>query len=141
VVAGSLATTVSFMISSHPYQNVYFNRLAGSAWAGQYESDYWGLSNTKGLEFIANTDRRSKISIYNIGITSIPQAFAILPDATRTAFEVTDSLAEANYAITNFRFANSANTKKIFQEISVKYKLIYSAQVDGQSIVAIFKLR
>ncbi len=141
LVLSSVATTVYFMISSHPYQNVYFNRLAGLNWAEQYEGDYWGLSNTKGLEFIASTDKRSKINIYNIGITSIPQAFAILPDATKTAFEVTDSLAEANYAITNFRFANSANTKKIFEYISREHKLIYSTQVDGQTIVSIFKLR
>jgi hypothetical protein len=141
VVLISVAATISFMISSHPYQNVYFNHLAGSAWAEQYEGDYWGLSNTKGLKFIADTDQRSKINIYNIGITSIPQAFAILPDETKTVFEVTDSLAEANYAITNFRFANSATTKKIFEDISRQYKPIYSTEVDGQTIVSIFKLR
>jgi hypothetical protein len=141
LVSVSLATTVSFMISNHPYQNVYFNRLAGSAWAGQYEADYWGLSNTKGLEFIANTDRRAAIGIYNIGITSIPQAFALLPEATKAVFEVTDSLVEANYAVTNFRFANSSVNKKIYEEIAREYKLVYSRQVDGQAIVAIFKLR
>lgn len=141
LVIGSLVTTVSFMITNHPYQNVYFNRLAGLAWAERYEADYWGLSNTKGLEFIASTDQRSKINIYNIGITSVPQVFAILPDATKTVFEVTDSLAEANYAITNFRFANSASTKKLFEEIASEFKLIYTTQVDGQAIVSIFKLR
>jgi hypothetical protein len=141
LVSVSLVSTVSFMISNHPYQNVYFNRLAGSAWAGQYEADYWGLSNTKGLEFIANTDRRAAIGIYNIGITSIPQAFALLPEATKAVFEVTDSLAEANYAVTNFRFANSSVNKKIYEEIAREYKLVYSRQVDGQAIVAIFKLR
>lgn len=141
LVLSSVATTVYFMISSHPYQNVYFNRLAGSAWSEQYEGDYWGLSNTKGLEFIAGTDQRSKINIYNIGITSIPQAFAILPEESKIVFEVTDSLAEANYAITNFRFANSTATKKIFENISNEFKLIYSTTVDGQAIVSIFKLR
>ena len=141
LVIGSLVTTVSFMITSHPYQNVYFNRLAGSAWAERYEADYWGLSNTKGLEFIASTDQRSNINIYNIGITSVPQAFAILPDATKRIFEITDSLADANYAITNFRFANSAINKKVFEDISREFKLIYSTQVDGQTIVSIFKLR
>ena len=32
------------MIRDHPYQNVYFNLLAGSDKRHRFELDYWGLS-------------------------------------------------------------------------------------------------
>ena len=141
LVISSLAVTISWMIRNHPYQNIYFNRLAGPAWATQYEGDYWGLTNTRGLEFIARTDQRAEVSIYNLGNTSIPQAFLILPSHTQNRFKVASSINEANYAITNFRFLNRLDAKNLYEEISSKFPLVYQVQVDGMVIVAIFKLR
>jgi hypothetical protein len=93
------------------------------------------------LEFIARTDQRAEVSIYNLGNTSIPQAFLILPSHTQNRFKVASSINEANYAITNFRFLNRLDAKNLYEEISSKFPLVYQVQVDGMVIVAIFKLR
>jgi hypothetical protein len=141
LLISSLAVTTFWMIRNHPYQHIYFNRLAGPAWVTQYEGDYWGLTNTKGLDFIARTDPRAQVSIYNIGNTSIPQAFLLLPDNTKSRFKVTTSVTEANYAITNFRFLNRLDAQNLYDEISSKFPIVYEVQVDGMTVLAVFKLR
>jgi len=49
----NLGSVVSFMIRNHPYQNVYFNNLAGRNMKEikcRFDLDYWGLSYTKALK-------------------------------------------------------------------------------------------
>src|SRR6185503_17656564 len=44
--------TVLFMIKNHPYQDLYFNRLAGKNLGEvqkHFELDYWGLSYREGF--------------------------------------------------------------------------------------------
>jgi hypothetical protein len=51
--ATALAQVMLVMIEIHPFQNVYFNRLAGSTLdkiRKRYEVDYWGLSRRQALE-------------------------------------------------------------------------------------------
>ena len=42
-----------WMYSNHPFQNVYFNILAGKKFNERFEMDYWGISNKNALEYIA----------------------------------------------------------------------------------------
>jgi hypothetical protein len=54
------------MVKIHPYEYVYFNRLAGglSKTYGQYDQDYWGVSLREGMEWInQNAAPHSTISI------------------------------------------------------------------------------
>ena len=44
------------MIRFHPFENVYFNALAGGA-EGRYEMDYGGLSYKQGLEYLLHTQQ------------------------------------------------------------------------------------
>ncbi|MGD2179824.1 hypothetical protein [Lusitaniella coriacea] len=53
-------------IAVHPYEYVYFNRLAGGLknTYGQYDHDYWGLSLREGMEWLnVNAQPNSTISI------------------------------------------------------------------------------
>jgi hypothetical protein len=57
VVAGFFALaglTVSDMITLHPYEYVYFNRLAGGlpSASKRFETDYWGASYREGLNWL-----------------------------------------------------------------------------------------
>ena len=54
------------MVKNHPYQFVYFNKLAGNSPANYFELDYWGTSNKDVLKFIANIDKRNNIKIYDL---------------------------------------------------------------------------
>src|SRR4030095_10445619 len=54
IAVGNVATVAAFMIRTHPFEHVYFNRLVGGP-AGarfRFEMDYWGLSYRRGLEAI-----------------------------------------------------------------------------------------
>jgi hypothetical protein len=81
----NIVTTVVFMIISHPYENIYFNRLAGKdmqAVKMKFDLDYWGLSYREALEYIAQTDVRDQIRIYAYDMNG-PVNLMILPEEDR----------------------------------------------------------
>jgi len=59
----SILFVYSFMIINHPYENVYFNSLAGKNIRQNFELDYWGLSFKQGLEYILASDKSDTIYI------------------------------------------------------------------------------
>jgi hypothetical protein len=62
-VALPMVLTATDMVSLHPYQSVYFNRLIAGGLrgaAGRFETDYWGSSYKEAVEWvIANVEPRS----------------------------------------------------------------------------------
>lgn len=62
-IALNLFFVVSFMVRSHPLQNVYFNSLAGEPREvhHRFEVDYWGLSYREALEYILAHDPNTTI--------------------------------------------------------------------------------
>ena len=103
VVAG-LVAPLSFMITSHPFQNLYFNRLAGSSLNAVKQSvdlDYWGLSYRKGLEFILAHDARQKI-VYAAQDAPGKTNLLILPPDERMRLEYTPDIQQADYFVTNY---------------------------------------
>ena len=119
------------MIRYHPFQNVYFNNLAGSNVGQYFELDYWGLSFRKGLEYIVKNDKRPII-----GLLANPTApmknnavFLEKGDLERLRHA---NINQANYFLTNYRWH------------PLPYELtneVYSITVDNQKILSVFKLR
>ena len=70
LVAGSLALflpVIARMVDLHPYQNLYFNRLAGpdmQTVKSRFDLDYWGLSYREGLAYILASDPSDSIPVY-----------------------------------------------------------------------------
>ena len=91
------------MIINHPFQNVYFNSLAGKNIRQNFELDYWGLSYKQGLEYILANDTSDIIYISdNMGVD-----LRILPDADRKRLMFTDVYSNddpksVKYFLTNF---------------------------------------
>jgi hypothetical protein len=103
VVAG-LVAPLSFIITRHPYQNLYFNRLAGSSLnvvKQSFDLDYWGLSYRKGLEYILTHDTRPKI-FYTAQDTPGKTNLLILPPSERIRLVYTPDIQQADYFITNY---------------------------------------
>ena len=53
------------MILYHPYENVYFNFIAGKSLKEarqKFDVDYWGLSYKEGLEYVLKNDSSKKIN-------------------------------------------------------------------------------
>jgi hypothetical protein len=128
-----------WMMRNHPFQNVYFNFLAGPKWIEKFEGDYWGLTNTAGLQFIANSDSRANIYIFGLGNTSIPQALLMLPKDMQARFTVVYSIEQADYILTNFRLLNRSDDNSLLKSISEKLHKFYTVEVDQNIIFAVYK--
>jgi hypothetical protein len=89
----------------HPYENVYFNRLAGSGdqVRRRFELDYWGISYREGLEYIAATDPRESIPVLAANLPGEWNSF-ILPQADRKRIRYVYDAGEADYFLTNYRW-------------------------------------
>jgi hypothetical protein len=119
------------MIRYHPFQNVYFNTLAGNNVGKTFELDYWGLSFRKGLEYIVKSDKRPIIGLL---------AHPVIPSINNAIFlEKGDierlrhaNIHQANYFLTNYRW--HPQPYKLTNEV-------YSIIVDNQKILSVFKLR
>ena len=102
----ALAPIVVFMVTNHPLEHLYFNRLAGRDMAEvkqRYELDYWGLSYRPALEYILRTDSSASIGIKVANYPGRANAL-ILPPRDRARLRYVKSEAEADYFITNYRF-------------------------------------
>lgn len=131
--------TSYWIITNHPYQYVFFNKIAGNDWDKKFEMDYWGISNVDALKYILKNDPNNIINIYGLGNTSIPQAFALLEtkDSNRLN-KVTDFLS-ADYVITNYRFLGKIETAHELEKIKQSYDLVYEIKVDKKIIASVFK--
>lgn len=99
----SILSTFSFMIVNHPFQNVYFNFLAGKNIRQNFELDYWGLSYRQGLEYVLANDKSKQIKIAaDVGECLLN--FKIIPLEDRIRLVWTEDLKSANYYLMNFRW-------------------------------------
>jgi hypothetical protein len=67
----NIVATMVFMSANHPFENVYFNRLAGKDMQTakmRFDLDYWGLSYKQALENLLATDQRELIRVCAVDI-------------------------------------------------------------------------
>lgn len=105
LLAFALLANTAFIAAYHPYQGVYFNRLAGSGDQVRYrfEQDYWGVSYREGLAYIAANDPRERI---NILAANLPGEwnYLILSKEDRKRIRYVYNARDADYFITNYRW-------------------------------------
>jgi hypothetical protein len=128
----AIAPVATFMVQNHPFEHVYFNRLAGADMKQvkqRYELDYWGLSYRKALEYIVRSDTSSHIRIFT---TTYPGRVnvAMLPPADRSRVDLVASDADADYVMTNYRFHP--------QDYGYTNE-VYSVRVGNASIASVFR--
>jgi hypothetical protein len=131
VIVLYIISTSYQMIRYHPFQNVYFNNLAGNNVGEIFELDYWGLSFRQGLEYIVKNDKRPVIGL---------KANVIAPMLNNTLFlEKQDirrlrhaDISQANYFLTNYRW--HPQPYPLANEV-------YTVSVDNLKIMSVFKLR
>jgi len=129
-----LLNVVYFMICYHPYQNTYFNALAGRDMKevkSKFELDYWGLSYKQALEYIVRTDHSPSIKIFVSNLpgkdnTNILKA----PDRKRLIF--VHNIKEAKYFASNYRWHPNPF------ELKHEY---FSIKVRNAKIMVVYKLK
>ena len=106
VVALAIFPGVYGMITLHPYQYVYYNRLAGGLQGAfrRYEMDYWATSYREAIEFLNNTaPKRSKVIVW--GPDQAVRKFARRGLVIREYHpEESSEIENADYAIISTRY-------------------------------------
>jgi hypothetical protein len=135
IVAINLIYILSFFIRNHPYENVYFNILAGKNMEvvkQRFDLDTWGLSYKSGLDYILKNDDRSTIKILVLSPGPNNKTELYLPVKDRERLEFVDYLDGADYFLTNFR------CQKVIE--SAQKNVYFEALVNGTSIMTVYKL-
>ncbi|MCD4813091.1 hypothetical protein K8S19_05310 [bacterium] len=119
------------MITYHPYQNVYFNKLVGGISGARFnfEMDYWGLSNKQALEYILKHDQSDSIKIYADTTPARTNRFLLSPEQ-QARLSYVKLREEADYIFGGYR------TRK--NEYHYKNEF-YSVRVKGAKILSVFK--
>lgn len=133
-LASTYMAMVIFNLKNHPHQMVYFNLLANIRQQEapfEYEMDYWGLSYRKGLEYIADTDSRNEIKIAVANQPGINN-WNLLSLQDRRRMQVSDTLTQFDYYLTNYRFINSKPEGMTE---------VYVVKSDGIHILGVYKKR
>lgn len=130
-----LLIVVSFMVRNHPYQNLYFNFLAGGLEGARenFDLDYWGLTFREGLEYIAATDSDEQIPIAIAG--GSPDTLLILRPEQIDRFILLDPRenAKAKYILSNYRW-------QVIGDLPFERE-VYAVRVDGVKVMSVFKMR
>ena len=130
----SLAPVCGFMFANHPFEHLYFNRLAGRDMATvkqRFELDYWGLTYRPALEYIVRTDSSAIIRILVANFPGRVNAL-MLPAADRARLRYVNSEEDADYFISNYRF---------HPEPYPVWPEVFSVRVGNASIASVFRIR
>ena len=123
---------LQFMIKYHPFQNVYFNRLAGrnvKEAKSKFELDYWGTSYRQGLEYLLENDKRLLIKIYAKNVPGLNNA-RMLNSKDRQRLVYIKNIDDADYFIDNYRWHPQ----------DYAYEEYYSIVVDQAKIMSLLRV-
>jgi hypothetical protein len=140
-IALTLAHTGYRMIRLHPYQNVYFNVLAGSRPDQLFDMDYWGVSYRQLLQDLSQqSDIQRPIKVWGKEF-SAKINLKMLPVEQRGQFVFVDSLEQADYYLTIFR-DRLPNGEYVFPDtlIDRKQPAVEVRTADGIALSAAFKV-
>ena len=143
------------IVQLHPYQNVFFNSLAGKDPMKYFEGDYWALSMREGIEWILKNDDKDRVWIAsNYNMAKINYPIIKKNDRERLGWLYIkhryDSPAtirpnelgiKADYYITNFRWAGSDYKKLKYQTFPPYENELFSIEKDNMKILGIYKYK
>jgi hypothetical protein len=129
------------MIKIHPYQNLYFNFLAGKTLkeAGEkFELDYWGLSYREGLEYILKNDTASIIYFHSSESDPAFNNLQILPSEERERLVFVSDIELANYFLTSYRHFKGPYKGKPYYTIKRNEGVVFSVYKTKSGLDTIF---
>ena len=127
------------MVILHPFENVYFNVMAGRGKALdlRFDQEYWGLSCKPLLEHLVSIDERPSINVY---ASSEPGQFNanILVESERKRLNYTE-FENADYFIYHHRFRDAKN--QFYSGVWPFDKPIKEIVVNGITIAGLYDMR
>lgn len=138
IIIINIIFTIIWMSRAHPFQNVYFNKIAGQNWINKFETDYWGLSTTTALRHILKNDNREQIKIKSIQFLPLEYAKLMLTNNDKKRLIVVHDINEANYILTHHQFMSNKESE-LWQEKLKKLKKFHDIKVQNEIIFSIYK--
>jgi hypothetical protein len=130
----SLVNVMYFIVKNHPFQFVYFNRLAGRSMneiKQNYEMDYWDVAHRQALEYLLNHDDSPLIKIIDT-TTGLKYNHMILTIEERDRLYFCYPSEDPDYLITE---------KDEPPEEYEDAPLFYAIEVGNARILSIYKLK
>ena len=130
----SFGSTLVHIVTTHPYENLYFNLLAGPNLAAvkqNYELDYWGLTFRAALEYIVKNNPSNHIDVMASNRAG-EFAAEMLTQSDRDRIIFVATLDKAHYLITNYKYHP--------QDYDLPDE-VFTIRIHGVKIVSVFKLR
>jgi hypothetical protein len=129
----ALSSPIYFMVRYHPYQNLYFNALAGGMEKAKrnFELDYWGLSYLEGLKYILKQDPAPRIPV-TFPAPGGQRSFRLLSPEERKRIVYVKDMKDAKYFLSNYRWHR--------EEYPYPGEY-YSVKIDGTKIMVVYKLK
>lgn len=126
-----LFLSVNFLIKNHPNQYVYFNLLAGgySRAKKSFDFDYWGISQSRLLEYLMNFNIKEGTTIYFQQILPYTER-VMIPQLTGRGMRVTAVAEDADIYVTINRDFKEAPP--------IRFRKIYAVSVDGADLSAVY---
>ena len=126
-----------WMYKNHPYQNIYFNFLAGKDPNVNFELDYWGLSNREALNYLIKNET-GELNVYILSISPYQKSLSMIDASDRNRVKFVKSIDDANFLLTNHYYQRK-NPVKYKKYLDNKYKLVKEIKVDNIVINSIYK--
>jgi hypothetical protein len=123
------------MWKAHPFQNVYFNALAGTDLRSRYDLDYWGLANRKALEHILRNDKSEAVYVRADSFTPLARSFYMIDERDRGRLRYSSDPNLSRYVVTNYRLVEDRDDAKY----AADYDLFYQIRVDNEVILSVFR--
>jgi len=138
IIAISFILTAHWMVTAHPFQNVYFNALVKPNWKTRFDLDYWGLANRQALEWILKNDERAFINVWQGSLSNVSLSLKMLPKAQRERLGIVERAQDADYILTNYRL-NPTDYGQLDQFAEGQFVLARHIKVGDEVIESVYQ--
>ena len=131
----SLVYNTFWIIKFHPFQNNYFNILSKKFVQGNFDIDYWGLSNYQSIKFIIEEDKRDEIKIASMSFADLYVSFLRFNDGDKKRVKIVHKYEEADYIINTYM-------KRIGKDHKINvnnFTKFYEIKIDNIIVNTVFK--
>lgn len=136
-LASSFSFVIFFITSNFPNQHVYFNEIVPKKdeyIRHNFEMDYWGVTYKQALEYILQNDQSSKIKVAATDYAYLYNFYMLSPEESNRIEIVKDTITNADYFITNYRWHHQDYTE-------LNAKEVHSIEVCGSKINTVLKIQ
>lgn len=141
VIVISLCSTTHFLIRMHPYQYIYFNRIAGTDPLRKFDGDYFGLSYKEALMFLTENYSNDSLVIYSENSSCSINSLNFKKE-TFDRLVFVDDIDQADFFISTYYFP--ANSVRYSDYLLLRYpfdqKILFTKQFRNSNLIGIYSL-